>query len=268
MRRHLMCGICALAMAALMAIDTPAAGRLYRGPEGEIYEQSFDVDRFVLPEDAAVLVVVEGTFGTECKVHAYEKTEEGWIRRFVTDGWLGYGGLSNNRIMGDKTTPIGLFQMNTPFGQEKPAEGFPKNYLQVDEAYVWDEETNTLCRDLTKSGERVGTAAYLPQYVYVLDMGYNKNAVKDKGSALFIHCKEEKEDGTMGCVAIEKARMIDIMRLYGTYGDGKCYIALAPFGTFDLVYQSYGSNNGLSPEGYFNANSRPKGPLGPLGPLG
>ncbi len=271
MRKYLTKAVCVFALAALLPAALPvmgaeaSAGYLMQGPQGVIYEQSFDVSRFVLPEDAAVLVVVEGTFGTECKVHAYEKTEKVWTKRFETDGWLGYGGLSNNRTMGDRTTPIGLFQLNTPFGQAKAEEGFPADYIRVDAGYVWEDDTNRLSRDLSKSGERVGSAGYLPQYVYVLDMGYNKNAVKNKGSALFIHCKEENEDGTLGCVAIEKSRMAEIMRLYGSYGDGKCYIALAPFGTFDKVYESLGVNNGLSPEGDFSEISQPPAVPGPFG---
>lgn len=265
-RRRLLCAACAVSLAAVTALESSAAGRLFWGPQGEeYYEQSFDVNRFVLPEDAAVLVVVEGTYDTECKVHAYLKTEEGWTKQFQTDGWLGYGGLSNNRIAGDKTTPIGLFQLNTPFGQEKPQEGFPENYIQVDEGYVWEEETNKLSKDLSKSGERVGTAGFLPQYVYVIDMGYNNEAIPHKGSALFIHCKEENEDGTMGCVSIEKERMEELMRLYGTYGDGRCYIALAPFGTFDGVYESYGVNHGLSPDGSFPVR-KSKEPVVAAGP--
>ncbi len=259
MKRRWICGVSAAALMLGMTLPCGAAGRLEYGPAGEIYEQSFEVKRFVLPEDAAVLVVVEGTRGTQCKVHVYEKSGEEWQKQFQTDGWLGYGGLSNDRIAGDKTTPIGLFQLNTPFGQEAPQEGFPENYIQVDGSYVWEDETNTLSRDLTKSGERVGAPGYLPQYVYVLDMGYNRKGIKWKGSALFIHCKEENEDGTMGCVAIEKERMAELLRLYGKYGDGRCYIALAPFGTFEQVYGSYGVNDGLSPDGIFSV-SRKAGP--------
>ena len=60
--------------------------------------------------------------------------------------------------------------------------------------------------------------------------------------------------------------MIAVMRLYGQYGDGRCYIALAPFGTFGRIYDTYGTNNGLSPEGDFSAagpdNDTGGGPLG------
>ncbi len=232
-------------------LSAGAAGRLERGPQGDVYEPSFDAGKFVLPEDAAILVVVEGTFGTECYVHAFEKGEEEWEKQLETTGWFGHNGLSNKRTSGDKTTPIGVFQMNTPFGQSEALEGFPENYIRVDSSYLWADDTNLLCRDLSKHGEQVGTAGYWPMYEYVIDMGYNRNAVADKGSALFLHCKEENEDGTAGCVAIGRDEMIEIMRLYGKYGDGKCYIALAPFGTFDQIYETFGTNDGLSPEGDF-----------------
>lgn len=213
---------------------------------------SFDVNRFVMPEGADVLVVVEGKGGSTCRVYAYEKQPQGWINRVDTTGYLGKNGMSNNRTEGDKTTPIGLFQMNTPFGQSQKLEGFPDNYIQVDSGYVWEEDANRLSRDLSKAGERVGSAGYAGYYDYVLDAGYNAKGVLKKGSALFLHCEGAFKEYTSGCVAIPRDEMIKIMRLYGAYGDGHCYIAQAPEGTFDLVYNTYGINNGLSPDGDFS----------------
>lgn len=216
--------------------------------------QDFLVDRFVLPEGARVLVVVEGTGGSACQVYAYERPEAGdetWILRLCTAGRLGRGGMSNHRTEGDLTTPIGVFQMDTPFGQGKPLEGFPENYIQVTKSYVWVTKTNRLEASSTEDGERVGTKGYAGYYEYVLNAGYNKNAVEKKGSALFLHCQRKKRTGSAGCVEIPKEDMIAIMRLYGAYGDGACYIAQAPRGTFPLIYDSYGANNGLSPEGDF-----------------
>lgn len=216
----------------------------------------FQVERFVLPEGARVLVVVEGTGKSACQVYAYERPEaedETWVLRLQTSGRLGRGGMSNNRTEGDKTTPIGLFQMDTPFGQAEPLEGFPANYIQVTKDYVWVTETNRLEAASTREGERVGTKGYAGYYDYVLNAGYNRNAVEKKGSALFLHCQRKKRAGSAGCVEIPKEDMIAIMRLYGAYGDGACYIAQAPRGTFPLIYASYGANNGLSPEGDFTA---------------
>lgn len=209
---------------------------------------SFQTERFQLPETAAVLTVVEGTGGSSCRVYVFEKDENGqWEQQFVTDGYLGRNGMSSSRSTGDKTTPIGLFELNTPFGQKPALEGFPDNYIQVDESYLWSDAENRLVTGVTGYGEWVGTAGYADYYDYCLDMGYNRNAVPGKGSALFLHCHGGGRTETSGCVSIEEERMIELMRLYGTYGDGRCFIALAPEGGFEPVYGALGTNNGLSP---------------------
>ena len=53
-------------------------------------------------------------------------------------------------------------------------------------------------------------------------------------------------------MAIEKDQMAQIMKLYGKYGSGTSFIAQAPKGTFEQIYNTYGTNQGLSPEGNFS----------------
>ncbi len=221
-------------------------------PVEEAEAKAFDVERFLLPEEAGLLVIVEGTGGSDCDVYAYENQNGNWIERVHTQGHLGANGMSNHRTEGDKTTPIGLFQMNTPFGQCDPLEGFPSNYIKVKESHVWTDSTNILVDNTAAAGEHVGTVWYKEYYDYAIDAGYNRNAVAKKGSALFLHCIGQGKTYTSGCVAIPRDQMIAIMRLYGLHGDGACYIAQAPRGTFDLIYESYGANNGLSPDGDFS----------------
>lgn len=229
------------------AVEQQSAGAPPVTPAGA----TFDANRFSLPEGAGLLVVVEGTGGSNCRVYAFEKTGDGWTLRVDTPGFLGRNGMSNHRTVGDKTTPIGLFRMNTPFGQSAPLDGFPSNYIQVDSTYVWEDGSNRLVQGSMLSGERVGTQGYAGHYDYVLDAGFNRNAIPDQGSALFLHCSVEGIPSTSGCVAIPKDQMAVIMGLYGACGDGNGYIAQAPAGTFEQIYDSYGVNNGLSPEGDF-----------------
>lgn len=218
-----------------------------------IPRQSFEAEKFVLPPEARVLVVVVGTGGSDCQVYAYERTEKGWEKRLETAGILGKNGMSNNRTMGDKTTPVGVFKMNTPFGQSEAKEGFPADYIKVKESHVWSDDRNRLVDDAGEIGEHVGTSAYSGYYDYVLDAGFNPGAVPGKGSALFLHCRVPEAVSTGGCVAVPKEYMEQILILYGTYGNGACYIAQAPKGTFSLLYESYGANDGLSPDGDFGS---------------
>jgi L,D-peptidoglycan transpeptidase YkuD (ErfK/YbiS/YcfS/YnhG family) len=216
-------------------------------PESDV---DFDVRRFALPADAGMLVLVEGTGGADCMVYAYEKTDEGWKRAVQTYGYLGINGMSYDRQEGDKTTPTGLFRLNTPFGQKDALDGFPSDYLKVSENHQWRMTTNQM--DYNPSGfdgdgEAVGTHWYREYYNYALDFGYNLNAVAGRGSALFLHCIGQGKKDTSGCVAIPEEQMIAIMRMYGSAGNGNAYIALAPQGKFDTVYEAFGVNDGLSP---------------------
>ncbi len=211
---------------------------------------TFDVNRFALPDGARVLVVVEGTEGSGCDVYVYEKDDHGWQQRLAVAGRLGANGMNSRRVVGDKTTPIGVFKLNTPFGQAAAQKGFPKDYVQVDDSYVWTDDSNRLVKDSHLSGERVGTQQYLDYYDYVLDMGFNPEAIPGQGSALFLHCEGDYWVSSSGCVAVPREQMESIMKLYGTWGEDRCFIALAPGGTFEAVYDTYGTNHGLSPADY------------------
>ena len=190
------------------------------------------VSRIGLPEDTEALVAVEAGEGSSCRVYAYEKVRDEWLLLFASDGVLGRSGISYDRTVGDGTTPAGIFTMNTPFGQKPARPGFPAEYLQVNEDYVWTDDTNLLVKDPARIGEAVGTARYAGYYDYVLDMGYNREGIPEKGSALFLHCNVEGDPSTSGCVAIPEARMISVLQMYARHPAGTCRIAVAPRGSW------------------------------------
>jgi len=253
-------------IAIILCLILSAAGvftAMAAGPGDPDYLDFFDPEKFVLPEDAKVLTIVGGMEGTGCKVYIFERetTADGnkWKLITTTNGAMGRNGMSNDRHEGDGTTPIGVWQLNTPFGQKPAEDGFPADYLQVSgNDYVWTEKENKLMLDPTGTlaGERVGSEKYKGYYNYALDCGYNKNAVQGKGSALFIHCLKPEEGGSSGCIKISEDKMKRLMKLYGEYGDGKCYIAQAPIKSIYKLYNAYGVNNGLSPDGVFDQERR------------
>lgn len=250
-------GLCILCSVLAFSISTYAEtgpGVKHTENADVLKDQSVWPEAFELPEDAGMLVIAEGTGGTGCRVSAYEKCEDRWILRMETEGHLGKNGMSNHRSEGDKTTPIGIFRLNTPFGQKPALEGFPEDYLKVTENHVWKDASNRLeysASGFQGDGEAVGTHWYREVYDYVLDMGYNPKAIAGKGSALFLHCFGQQKTSTSGCVEIPEEHMIEVMRLYGRQKAGSCYIALAPQGCFDQIYGTFGTKDGLSPDGDF-----------------
>ena len=221
----------------------------------------FDVSKAGLPADAHVCVAIEGTTKSECNVAVYEKAsptdanpEPQWTMMIATKGYLGKNGLNNYRVEGDKTTPIGIFKMNTPFGQSSAQPGFPVNYQQVSgDVFVWSDDYQKLVYDpsMKLKGERVGNAKYKGYYEYCIDLGYNPTAIPKKGSALFIHCGPENDHESSGCVQIKEELMAELIKIYGKYGEGCSYSAIYPKGKADKIYGTFGIFKGLSPNGDF-----------------
>lgn len=210
---------------------------------------AFDVNRLNVPETASVLVVVEGKEnGLDAVVSAYtripgdENQAPGKFQLVLSteEGKLGRKGIGKEKE-GDEKTPIGIFQMNTPFGISKKLDGFPDNYLQVDSRYYWNGDSDssrynklvnvdTFTAFSRKKSEHL--SEYGGYYNYAIDTGYNPQGTPGKGSALFLHCSLGKNTG--GCIAIPEADMIAIMRLYK---EGQTFIAIAPNGGLAALEQ-------------------------------
>ena len=50
---------------------------------------------------------------------------------------------------------------------------------------------------------------YLVQYEYAIEIKYNSECVPNKGSAIFIHCENNKP--TAGCISLQKDGMKNIL---------------------------------------------------------
>ncbi|MDO4809930.1 MAG: L,D-transpeptidase family protein [Eubacteriales bacterium] len=139
---------------------------------------------------------------------------------------------------GDEKTPLGMFRMDTPFGICPAEEGFPGEYLQVGPQYYWsgDQTDRKVLSADGKTSSVENTYNHLvdinrvpgldkarsehlsditAEYRYCLNIGYNPECVKGKGSALFLHCINYASGrGTGGCVAVDEQIMKQLLRLY------------------------------------------------------
>lgn len=217
----------------------------------------YDLNSFSVANNANLMVVVEGTGGSNCAVKAFEKSGSTWVERVNTIGVLGENGMSANRTEGDKTTPVGVFKMNTPFGQVDALDGFPSDYIKVDEHDYWSSETSTYnkyVRDETRvvAGEAIGTSGFAEIYDYAIDSGYNISGTAKKGSALFLHCTKANKVSTSGCVAIPKDEMATIMKLFAKY-ENNSYIIQGIKGSVKDLYNAY-NDAGLSPSSSSTTN--------------
>ena len=142
-----------------------------------------------------------------------------WEKQLETTGHLGMNGMSNHRHSGDKTTPIGVFKMNTPLRSGQSPGGFPSDYIQVDDTYVWEDDTNKMSRDLSKEGEQVGSSGYAGYYDYAIDAGFNQAALKIRVPRCSCTAPVSLRI-TPPAVGHREDQMAQIMKLYGKYGSG------------------------------------------------
>ena len=162
-----------------------------------------------------IVVAVEDTHAT---LSFYEQENNVWREVLKTEACIGKNGIGKVRE-GDNRTPIGVFRFITAFGiLENP--GTQLEYVQVDQTHYWvDDDTSTYYNQFVSTREvqmdwesAEHLCEYGQLYHYVLALDYNKERVKGAGSAIFLHCNQEKSKATAGCIAIPETYMREIIK--------------------------------------------------------
>ena len=146
----------------------------------------------------------------------WEKAEDGsWRLRMETCCGYGANGLvpAEERVMGSKTTPVGVFPLTLAFGTgENP--GTEMTYRQITGDSYWseaeDESFNTWVESETPvPGEHL--IDYY-QYKYAVNIGFNlDDIVYSRGSAIFLHVKSTDHWYTAGCVSLSEEDMLTLL---------------------------------------------------------
>ena len=112
-------------------------------------------------------------------------------------------------------TPQGTFALDQAFGrQENPGTKMP--YFKVDNQDWWDAnpKSPTYNTHVRQSQSPGGGSENLynmgPVYDYAVNVAHNPNRVPGDASAIFLHVSNGQP--TWGCVAIEKQKMIDVLK--------------------------------------------------------
>ena len=132
----------------------------------------------------------------------------------------------SRKVEGDKATPTGKFKLNSIyFRKDKVLRSyFRKNYslktYQITKNCGWCDDVNS-----SKYNKYVNKRNYLfdtkhenlwredNAYDIIIVISYNiKPTIKNKGSAIFIHCSFNDYRNTSGCIALKKADLIDIIK--------------------------------------------------------
>lgn len=136
---------------------------------------------------------------------------DAWMCVYCSYAGYGRNGLSEDRREGDGTTPVGDFALPLAFGiRENPGTALPWKKVTArsywaDAGNVWAESKEPI------PGEHL--ASYDPQYRYAVFIAFNADPfVPGKGSAIFLHVKNDTSWKTAGCVSVTEKNMIWLLR--------------------------------------------------------
>lgn len=137
---------------------------------------------------------------------------------FETEAFLGRNGVTINKKEGDLKTPIGTFNLGIVFGMHDIQKELKIPYMQINKDLYWVDDVNSRYYnqlvDIQKISKDWKSAEHLSdyprQYEYAMEIKTNPENIPGNGSAIFLHCSVQKP--TAGCVAIEKEKMLEILK--------------------------------------------------------
>lgn len=183
---------------------------------------------------AQIVVVAAAAWeSTTATLTRFERTPRGWS---VIDSWpvtlghrgLGWGlglhptGLAGpEKREGDRRAPAGVFILESAFGtQAIEPRGFPWHRTEPEDLWVDDPEStlyNQRVRSVDVSLRRDWKSAEVLRredglYDFAIVVGHNRGpVVKGKGSAIFLHAWSAPGVSTVGCTAMEKRRVRELI---------------------------------------------------------
>lgn len=179
-------------------------------------------------ETQVIIVKADETNINKAKVKMCVKVNNKWITIMETEGFIGKNGLGKEKE-GDLKTPVGLYEIGIAFGTKDNVKT-KLDYYKLDENMYWvcDENSKYYNQfiDITKVEKDWEDSCNehlieeVIAYEYAIEIKYNKECEKKKGSAIFLHCI--KNGSTAGCVAISTEDMKFVLENINR--DAKIYI--------------------------------------------
>ncbi|MBD0862037.1 L,D-transpeptidase family protein [Gordonia sp. zg691] len=167
------------------------------------------------PTNQMIVVTAPRATDTTASLTAFERGTDGSWKPVIgpTKAFLGSLGMGEPKDNVHRT-PQGTFALDQAFGREaNPGTKMP--YLKVDQQDWWDSDMksptyNTHVRQpQSPGGDSENLYNSGPVYDYAVNIAHNPERTPGKASAMFLHVTNDQP--TMGCVAIERELMKQIL---------------------------------------------------------
>ena len=131
---------------------------------------------------------------------------------------IGKNGLKKNKIEGDKSTPKGIFSLGKLYYRSdrvpKPETNLTTKKITKNLGWC-DISNNKYYNQEVSSLKNVNKENFFRKdnkYDYLIIINYNKNKIKNKGSAIFIHLTRDYK-ATNGCIAVNESDFLILAKL-------------------------------------------------------
>ena len=131
---------------------------------------------------------------------------------------IGKNGLKKNKIEGDKSTPKGIFSLGKLYYRSdrvpKPETNLTTKKITKNLGWC-DISNNKYYNQEVSSLKNVNKEKFFRKdnkYDYLIIINYNKNKIKNKGSAIFIHLTRDYK-ATNGCIAVNENDFLILAKL-------------------------------------------------------
>ena len=131
---------------------------------------------------------------------------------------IGKNGLKKNKIEGDKSTPKGIFSLGKLYYRSdrvpKPESNLTTKKITKNLGWC-DISNNKYYNQEVSSLKNVNKENFFRKdnkYDYLIIINYNKNKIKNKGSAIFIHLTRDYK-ATNGCIAVNENDFLILAKL-------------------------------------------------------
>ena len=141
------------------------------------------------------------------------------VSSFVFKCSIGKNGLKKNKIEGDKSTPLGTFQLGDlywrPDRVKKPETSLKCIPITKNMKWCNDENSKFYNKEFTKNidikHEKLFRKDYKYNYFILIKYNYKK-VIKGKGSAIFIHLTKNYKK-TDGCIALKEKDFLILAKI-------------------------------------------------------
>ncbi len=187
---------------------------------------------FLFCSEQIVLVVAEDFNTSKAFLECYEDGKKvcGTFEINIGTNGLGWGlgevelSLKKSEPLkkeGDKKAPAGVFKLSKIFGYEKEKEfqnklhAFAKQNVSLDMPYIYtakelicvDDVNSSLYNQIiTMPEDKPKSFEFMQrndnQYELGIVVEHNKNAIREKGSCIFMHVSKKKDASTAGCTSM------------------------------------------------------------------